>query len=127
MALLFNLLTLEQETKCNPEKLVKTLEMYFNKKIIPKNSFSKIKPIANLSGNSYLLNPNLLFNDKFTDIIFKAQYIRLAGRRDYSHYKLYGVTYLDLSYFLDIDLNNIKANPLLTISSTTIHFKYEEI
>jgi hypothetical protein len=125
--ILFNLLTLEQETECNPEKLVKTLELYFNKKTIPKNRFSKFKPIANLQGNSYLLNPKALFDDHYTDIIFKAQYIRLAGRRDYAHYKLYGVTYLDLSYFLDIDINNIKANPLLAITSNTIHFKYEEI
>jgi hypothetical protein len=127
MAFLFNLLKLEQHTNCDPEKLVKVLELYFNKKTIPKNRRTKIKPVANLLGNSYLLNAALLFGDKTTDIGFKAQYIRLAGRRDYYQYKYYDIKYLDLSYYTDINLNAITQNPLLTITDNKIYFKYEEL
>lgn len=127
MALLFNLFKLEQATQCDPEKLVKTLELWFNKKIIPKNRYTKVKPILDLVGNNFLLNPAPLFADKTTDIAFRAQYIRLAGRRDYYQYKYYNSLYLDLSYFLDIDIDAIKSNPLLTIETNKIHFKYEEI
>lgn len=124
--LLFNLNTLEQETECDPEKLVKTLELYYNKKTIPKTRYAKIKPIANLVGNSFLLHADRLFADRSTDIGFKAQYIRLAGRRDYYQFKYYSVTYLDLSYFADINLPALKNNPLLTITENKIYFKYEE-
>lgn len=127
MALLFNLYTLEQATQCDPEKIVVTLELWFNKKIFPKNRYTKVKPLLNLSGNNYLLNPAPLFNDKTTDVAYKAQYIRLAGRRDYFQYKYYNTKYLDLSYYTDINLDAIKTNPLLTITDNKIHFKYEEI
>ena len=127
MAFLFDLYKLEQYTGCDPEKLVKILELYFNKKTIPKNKYAKIKPVANLSGNSYLVNPALLFGDKTTDIDFKAQYIRLAGRRDYYQYKYYEIKYLDLSYYTDLNLNALTQNPILTITDSKIYFKYEEL
>jgi len=127
MALLFDLYTLEQSTQCDPQKLVTTLELWFNKKIFPKNRYSKVKPLLNLSGNNYLLNPAPLFSDKTTDVAYKAQYIRLAGRRDYFQYKYYKTKHLDLSYYTDINLDAIKTNPLLTITDNKIHFKYEEI
>lgn len=126
MALLFNLNLLESETLCDAKNLVELLRLHYCKKTIPKSSRSK-KPIRNLLGNSFLLNPAPLFNDKSTDVIFKAQYIRLAGRRDYANYKYYGTKYLDLSFFQDIDLEAIKHNPLLTIKENKIYFKFEEI
>ena len=126
MTLLFNLNLLETETVCDAKKLVDLLGLYYRKKTIPKNYRSK-RPISNLSGTSFLLNPAPLFNDKSTDVIFKAQYIRLAGRRDYANFKYYGIKYLDLSFFQDIDLDAIKHNPLLTIKQNKIYFKYEEI
>lgn len=126
MSLRFNLNILENETLCDAKKLVELLELYFNKKTIPKNSRSKNKPIQNLLGNSFLLNPAPLFKDKSTDVIFKAQYIRLAGRRDYANYLYYGHTHLDLSFFSDIDVDAIKHNPLLTIKQNKIYFKFEE-
>ena len=127
MALLFDLYTLEQATQCDPQKLVRTLELWFNKKYIPKNRYTKVKPLLNLVGNNYLLNPAPLFSDKSTDVAYIAQYIRLAGRRDYYQYKYYNIRYLDLSYYSDINLDAIKTNPLLTINDNKIHFKYEEI
>jgi hypothetical protein len=126
MTLFFNLGLLESETQCDSVKLFETLRLHFIRKSIPKNQNSKIKPIFNLKGNSFLINPAYLFTDTSTDIVHKAQYIRLAGRRNYAIYKHYGYTYLDLSFYSDIDLNAIKPNPLLKITENKIHFKYEE-
>jgi hypothetical protein len=126
MILFFNLGILEAETLGNPKQMVEKLRLFYTKKQIPKNSYSKVKPIRNLIGNSYLINPDGFFADNITDIIYKSQYIQLAGRRDYGAYKLYNVKYLDLSFFKDIDLDNIKTNPLITITQNKIYFKYEE-
>ena len=126
MILFFNLSVLEAETLGNPKQMVEKLRLFYTKKQIPKSSYSKVKPIRNLIGNSYLINPDGFFADNITDIIYKSQYIQLAGRRDYSLYKLFNVKYLDLSYFKDIDLDNIKTNPLITITQNKIYFKYEE-
>jgi hypothetical protein len=126
MILFFNLGILEAETLGNPKQMVEKLRLFYTNKQIPKNGYSKVKPIRNLIGNSYLINPDGFFADNITDIIYKSQYIQLAGRRDYSIYKLYNVKYLDLSYFKDIALDNIKTNPLITITQNKIYFKYEE-
>ena len=126
MILFFNLSVLEAETLGNPKQMVEKLRLFYTKKQIPKNSYSKVKPIRNLIGNSYLINPDGFFADNITDIIYKSQYIQLAGRRDYGLYKLYNVKHLDLSYFKDIALDNIKTNPLITITQNKIYFKYEE-
>lgn len=125
MTLLFNLSLLESETQCDPKKLVELLSLHYRKKTIPKSHRSR-KPLKNLLGTSFLLNAASLFNDKSTDVIYKAQYIRLAGRRDYANFKYYGIKHLDLSFFQDIDLDAIKHNPLLTITNNKIYFKYEE-
>jgi hypothetical protein len=103
--------------------MLQMLERHFGKKLIPKNH-RDTNNYRNIVGHSFLLDAASLFNDP-TDIAFKAQYIRLAGRRDYSLYKLYRVTYLDLTFFKDIDLDTIALNPLLDIKQNKIHFKYE--
>jgi hypothetical protein len=126
MILFFNLSLLEADSLGNPKQMVEKLQLFYSKKQIPKNSYSKVKPIRNLTGNSYLINPERFFADNTTDIVYKSQYIQLAGRRDYSLYKLFNVKYLDLSYFKDIDLDKIKTNPLITITQNNIYFKYEE-
>ena len=125
--LFFDLRILETETKGNSEYLVIALEKFYNGITIPKNSKEKYKPIKKLKpGSSFLLNPKLFFDDKSTDIVYKAQYIKLAGRRNYLFYKSYGIKYLDLSLYPDINLGLIKSNPLLTITDKQIKFKYEE-
>lgn len=123
MALFFNLELLESETNCDPKLMLNTLERHFTGKLIPKNIRDRVIT-RNLVGHSFLLNAASLFDDT-SDIAYKVQYVRLAGRRDYSLYKLYGASYLDLSYFKDIDLDAIKHNPLLNIQQNKIYFKYE--
>jgi hypothetical protein len=123
MALFFNLELLETESKCDPTLMLSMLEWHFSKKPIPKTHRER-NSYKNLSGHSFLLNANLLFSDT-ADTAHKAQYIRLAGRRDYSLYKFYKLTYLDLSLFQDIDLEVIKHNPLLKTDKNKIYFKYE--
>lgn len=123
MSLFFNLELLEAESQCDPKLMLSMLERYSSKRLIPKNN-RDTNSYRNLAGHSFLLDATSLFQDS-TDIAYKAQYVRLAGRRDYSLYKLYGVTYLDLSYYKDINLDLIKHNPLLKITDNKIYFKYE--
>lgn len=124
MTLFFNLDLLEAESGCDPSLMLSMLEYHYRGKTVPKNARDKILKYRNLSGYSFLLDAQSLFKDT-SDIIYKSQYVRLAGRRDYNQYKLYNLTHLDLSYFKDINLDSIKYNPLLTIQNNTINFKYE--
>jgi hypothetical protein len=87
-----------------------------------RTHFSKVP----LHGASFLLNPAAFFADYSTDILFKVQYIKLAGRRDYALFKQYGYKRLQTSYFPDLAFDAIKHNPLITITPTEILFKYEE-
>lgn len=127
MALFYNILVLEEETKCDPEYMVEALRLYYKGVQLPKNARIKYKPIQkSLKGSSYLLNPLEFFEDKNTDVIYKAQYLRLSGRRDYTLYKLYGFKLLDLALFTDVNLETISTNPLLEITNKQIKFKYEK-
>jgi len=124
MALFFNLQTLETQSQNDANKFMAMLEYHYSKRLPSK--YSKYLPSkVPLNGTSYILNPLDLFNDKSTDILYKLQYIKLAGRRDYSLYKLYKYKALQLSYYPDIIYDTIKHNPLLTITQTEILFKYE--
>ena len=126
MALFFNLQTLETQSLNDANKFMAMLEYHYSKRLPSK--YSKYLPSkVPLNGTSYLLNPLALFSDKSTDILYKLQYIKLAGRRDYSLYKLYKYKALQLSYYPDIIYDTIKHNPLLIITQTEITFKYEEI
>lgn len=78
-----------------------------------------------LFGNSFLLNPEPLF-DKTLDTVYVAQYIKLAGRRDILLYEQYGLTSLLLSFYIDINTENIKYNPLINITEKEITFKFEK-
>lgn len=123
--LLFNLNTLEEGTLCDPEYLVEALRKFFKGQYLPKRSNEAYKPLVNLKkGSSFLLEPQKLFNSK-VDTTYKAQYIRLAGRRDFLLYKTHNITYLDLSLYPDLDIGSIKVNPLLNITNKYITFKPE--
>lgn len=126
MTLFFNLYILETETLCDPKYMLTALYKFYKGQTFPKSSTEKYKPLPNLkAGTSFLLNPSAFFKDKSTDISHKVQYLRLAGRRDYQLYKQYGIRYLDLTLFPDVDLALIRSNPLLHASQNKLHFKYE--
>ena len=125
MALFFNLKTLEQQSNGDTGKLMAMLEYHYSKRLPYK--YSKYKPSkVSLAGNCFILNPQELFADSSVDVLFKIQYVKLAGRRDYNLYKQYKYRALQLSYYPDINIDLIKNNPLLTITKTEILFKYEE-
>lgn len=124
MALFFNLETLEAQSCNDSNKFMAMLEYHYSKRLPFK--YSKYKPSkVSLAGSSFLLNPEPLFNDKSTDILYKLQYVKLAARRDYSFYKQYKSKSLQLSYYPDIIIAAIKHNPLLNITQSEILFKYE--
>lgn len=124
MTLFFNLETLEAQAQGDSNKFMAMLEYHHSKRLPSK--YSKYKPSrVSLAGSSFLLNPESLFVDKSTDILYKLQYIKLAARRDYSFYKQYKIKSLQLSYYPDIILAAIKHNPLLNITQSEILFKYE--
>ena len=124
--LFFNLQVLEEKTECDPVYLVTALYKFYKGQKFPKNIKEQYKPISTLkAGYSFLLNPAEFFDDKSSDPIHKAHYIRLAGRRDYHLFKQYGIKYLDLSFYPDLDLAAVRSNPLLTIANKQLNFKYE--
>lgn len=127
MALLFNLQYLE--SICNGTiSFIDALRYYHAKiMVVPPQGVSKKFRRASMNGNSFILNPTNLFNDRSTDPSYIVQYIKLAARRDYAMYKLYNITYLDLTLYPDIDRSKISHNPLLKIAGNKLYFKYEEI
>jgi len=125
--LFFNLEVLEAETKNDSEYLVQALYYWYIKQTIPKTAYQKYKPLKkSLKGLSFLINPKDFFNDKLTDTVYKAQYLKLAARRDYFIYKNYGITSLDLSFFPDLNISAIKYNPLIKLKENKLYFKYED-
>lgn len=88
--------------------------------------FKKMKDkFQTVIGQSFILHPERLLTST-VDIIYIYQYLILASRRSYLLYKRSKITYLDLSLFPDIILDNIKYNPLLRIENGKIYFKLEE-
>ena len=123
MTFFFNLENLEKDSCNNSEKFVTLLKNFYTGKLPRK--YDKYKSRVRLTGSSFLLNPAPLFKSK-VDIAYIVQYIKLAARRDYTLYKHYKVTSLQLSYYPDINLVAIKTNPLLSITGSEIHFLYED-
>ena len=121
----FNLQLLESKAKTDLELYQALYNLYINKKI-KRFPLEKTLIIPNLhKGNSFIINPKDLFKNT-TNVVYTCQYIKLAGRRSFLHYSAYGIKYLDLSYFPDINIEAIKFNYLLKITENKIHFKFEE-
>lgn len=125
MAFFFNLPNLEQISGGDPKKFIEILKLYYYGKLPSKHrtKFNRQK----LAGSSFLLNPEPLFKQKSVDILYVIQYIKLAARRDYFLYRQYDIKSLQLSFYPDLELKNIKANPLLKITDKEIFFYYEEV
>jgi hypothetical protein len=127
MTLFFDLHILERDSLHDYNYLVEALYLFYKGKTIPRSLRSKYKPLKTMrKGSSFLINPESLFSDKSVDNIYKAQYIKLAGRRDYINFKINGDKSLHLSLYPDVNLLAIKTNPLLLISNNKLYFKYEE-
>lgn len=125
MTLFYNLNILEEQSCKDPNKFMALLWYHFTK-ALPRSS-SRYKPSkVSLKGDSFLLNPQSLFDDRTTDVLYKVQYIKLSGRRDYNLFKQYGYKALNTSYYPDLLYDNIKHNNLLKITDKEILFKYEE-
>ena len=120
MTTFFDLTNLEAEAGDNYSKFILLLQNHVLGRL-PKPTQKRT-----LHGKSFLLNPKPLFANSNVDILYKIQYIKLAARRDYALYKLYGYASLDLSYYPDIDTNKLRTNPLLSINNNQIKFLYEE-
>ncbi len=123
MTLFFNLENLEKEAQNDPTRFITLLYRLHYKKL-PKNRNSIRPAKLPLVGSSFLLNPGPLFREK-VDSLFILQYIKLAGRRDYTLYKEFKLTSLPLSYYPDINMSAVRPNPLLTLKDNQIFFKYE--
>lgn len=119
MAFFFNIENLEKAAVEEPRRFIELLKRHYYKRL------QKPSDKVNLVGTSFIINPEPLFMPSNIDVYYIVQYIRLAARRDYTMYKQYKITSLPLSYFPDIDLDNIKHNPLLKITEDNIFFKYE--
>lgn len=127
MALFFNINALEEQAGTDPQKLIALLK-YHHKGIRVVNKYSKYKPSKkSLSGNSFILNPNPVLYNTEHDVAHIAQYIKLAGRRDLLLYRTHGFIGLDTTFYPDLIIENIRQNPLLTISNQILNFKFEEI
>jgi hypothetical protein len=126
MTLFFDIQKLEKQANGNDLKFIEILQNHYEITVLKKTSFKKFKSIK---GSSYLLNPQAIFNSltRSIDIAYIVQYVRLAARRSYPSYTLYNITWLDITFFPEIDLNSIKNNPLLKITTNYIYFKFEEI
>lgn len=118
MTLFFNFNNLEKAAKSNPVKAMEILKAFKDKRILTPGLKQK------LIGSSFLLNPDALLADKNTDILYRYQYLSLAAKRDYSLYTLYGIKGLLTTYYPDL-ISDISFNPLLVVTKTEIHFKYE--
>lgn len=123
MTLFFDLKEVDKDYAGDPVKTLELFHYLITKKPVRKGW--KI-PSKNYIGSSFLLNPKpLLGVVKQVDILFIIQYIKAAALRDYTLYKLYGIKYLPLSYYPDINLTSIKHNPLITIKDNNLIFKFE--
>lgn len=123
MALFFNLEKLETEAEGNSRVFLSLLHKHFKRQPIVRG---KYKQEISLAGTSFLLNPAPIFDERSIDSVFLMHYAQLAGRRDYTLYRLHDVVYLDMSFYPDVNRNSLKINPLLKLTHNQLHFKYED-
>lgn len=124
MTTFFNEELLERLSNNDPFKYIALLDYHVTGKL--PRSTSKYRPArVSLIGRSFLLNPGPLLNLKSCDIYHIVQYVKLAAKRDYSWYKLYGSTGIDLLYFPELDKAAVRNNPLLSVTNSHVNFKFE--
>lgn len=122
MTVFFNIAALEEKSGGDIKKFLRLFEGLVEGRRIRKHLTDPDPKM--LIGTSFLLNAKPLL--KYSgDPIHVIQYIKLAALRDYFLYKQYAVTYVDLSYYPDINTPNIKHNPLIKIEDNKVFFKFE--
>lgn len=78
------------------------------------------------SGQSYLLKPRALYEAfKHANQVDAANYLMLASYRNYAHYQVTGDLSLPCKY-VNIPIDRLKQNSLITIRDTNIHFLLEK-
>lgn len=118
MILFFDCGKLVESSKGNALQLVTTL-----RKLVASPLGSRIR--KKLQGHNFLSHPERLLGTN-VDVTYIYQYVILAAKRDYTMYKLYGINYLPITDFPQLNRDAIKHNPLLRVNDKTgIHFKYE--
>jgi len=81
---------------------------------------------SDISGDSYLLNPELLLkNENAASLRHMVEYIGLASYRRYADYQMTGDSSLSIHH-CRMKIENIEKNPLLIVRNDKIHFKLEE-
>lgn len=120
MTLFFNVENLNINSSGDAVRFIALLKAYYNKRLIGSTDTNKLP----LHGTSFLLNPLPILTSTM-DPLYVVQYIRLAAKRDYALYRLYGTKSIIRSYFPDINLETIKTNPLLEITDSEILFFFE--
>lgn len=123
--LLFNVQKLETMAESNDRKFVWLLYKWWRDKDIIRRRNDPFTLTEHLSGTSFLTNAEDLFRNA-KEAAYMVQYIKLAGRRDLFLYNTYNTITLPLSYYSDLNLENLKRNPLLNIVGDNIHFKFEK-
>ena len=125
MAFFFNIDNLVIESKGNNKRFMQLIyAKYYN--LLPSRKNKYIPPKLSLNGTSFIINIEPLFTSN-EDIAYLVQYVKLAAMRDYLLYKQYKKLSLPLSYFPDINMQNIAHNRLLTITEDEILFKHETL
>lgn len=124
---IFSLQKLQAQAGNDPKKFLFFLyKWYKTKNTVKMRKDSYVMKYPLTGGSSFLVNPDPLFTlAKTVDILHIVQYVVLAAHRDLLLYKQFNITTLPLSYFPDLDLENLKSNPLLEVTNSEIKFKYE--
>jgi hypothetical protein len=118
--LFFNVKLLEYKTKNDAQSIVTAIDCLYYRKTYDRGYIPNLR-----RGNSFLLNPEGIIQCKL-DPIYRAQYIRLAGRRNFLDYQLYNATWINLTMWPDIKTNVIQRNPLFIVEDNKLQFIYEK-
>jgi len=98
-------------------------------KPVPKNLYNfKLKKYRekNWLGQSFLLKPEKFLEEECRcNITDSRSSLELAAKRNYSDYKLYKDSRLNIIH-ANISIEKLKRNPLLTLEGDYIIFKWEQ-
>jgi len=111
----------------NPRSMYLILKMMAQNSI-PDSRHSEIYKYSfkDFSGKSFLIHPDLLLYNAYRHSYREiAQYLALASMRPLADYATTGESSLDVR-LIELDLELITTNSLLSIKNDKVHFLYEE-